>query len=317
MKKIIRPIFLIFSLIIVSCVGEVNRSNGRYQLGEVTVTTIHDYDPIPLDEYKHLNESDFANDVTEIVDEGLASYVDRQVTPDYSAANCIKYTENNLDKLRNKCIPYKREQFGKHGGANIAAYVKAAEKKGGAKAKKAAFYRAFAPLAVKIQSDTGYPASALLAQWAEETGWGTSRLLRKGNGIGGHSCFKRKSVVKYHVFKVPGKEKSGNINASCTYPRPKNEKHYYLTFETLEDSAYAQVQNLLYRKSTQKYYGKARHEISSAIQERRLANPRKVIDGLYGYAAFPPSYRNSLKKRIKRDNLERFDKITICKDGKN
>ena len=45
----------------------------------------------------------------------------------------------------------------------------------------------------------------------------------------------------------------------------------------------------------------------------RKAEPRKVLDGMKGYAAFPPDYSQKLFRRIERDNLKRFDNLTICK----
>lgn len=276
------------------------------------------YAPVPAERLENpsVSEEDFQNDFKEVLDNGLATYVNNQVTPyqgklpcDYghiAPADIEDYVE------KKECIPYQEDQFGSDGGAKLAAYIKEEAKKG-TKAKKAAFYRAFGPLAVKIQDETGYPASALLSQWAEETGWGVnSRLLRKGNGIGGHSCFREQNVVHYPVFRVPGTKKPGHIEASCTYKRPKNEGAYYLTFKTLEDSAYAQVQNILFNPKVQKNYGEARVEVFNRRKAGEKPDPYKVIDGLDGYAAFPPTYQKLLKDRVRNDNLQRFDDLTIC-----
>ena len=34
---------------------------------------------------------------------------------------------------------------------------------------------------------------------------------------------------------------------------------------------------------------------------------------MIGYAAFPPDYPQKLYRRIERDDLQRFDNLTICK----
>ncbi|MBT5093576.1 MAG: hypothetical protein HOM21_05010, partial [Halobacteriovoraceae bacterium] len=196
-----------------------------------------------------------------------------------------------------KCIKYDRGFYGNGSGDEIASYIRE-EAKNGTAAKKKAFFKTYGPLAVKIQNETGYPASALLSQWAIETAWGTSRLIRKGNGIGGHSCFKKRSEVDYPLFKVPGSDKAGSIKVECTYPRPSSEGGYYFTFKTLEDSAYAQIQNLLYKPGTKKYYNSVRNTVFAAKEKNEVADPFEVIEGLGSYAAFPPAYRNNLKKLI-------------------
>ncbi|MCO4793431.1 MAG: glucosaminidase domain-containing protein, partial [Bacteriovoracaceae bacterium] len=304
---ILNSLIILLSSFLISCEEDMthNGIHQNYDTDRYNPNFDRQYAPIPPERLDNspTREEDFQNDIDEIRSSGLASYVNNQVTPyqgkppcgyrHISPADIAEYDE------KKECIPYNRDQYGENGGAQLAAYIKEEAKKGTA-AKKAAFFRAFGPLAVKMQDETGYPASALLSQWAEETGWGvSSRLLRKGNGIGGHSCFKRKDVVEYDVFRVPGTKKPGKIKASCTYNRPSNEGAYYLTFETLEDSAYAQVQNILYNPRVQKNYGAARLEVFNSVSAKRKANPNKVIDGLVGYAAFPPTYRKQLKDRIK------------------
>ena len=307
--KFCTPLFFFLCLFtFLGCVGNVERAGDVYQVQNID----HNYDPITEDvseQEESFTDSDFQEDITQIVDDGLAEYIDQTVSPQPHCQVIMPQKDFDQDS---QCIPYNKKQFGPHGGKIISSYIKAQEKKGGTKAKKKAFYRSFAPLAVRIRQDTGYPASALLAQWAVETAWGTSRLLRKGNGIGGHSCFKKRAPVKYKVFKNPHTGEKGHINAKCVYPRPKNEKHYYLTFNTLEDSAYAQIQNIMYNPRTNRNYYRSRKEVFNALKEQRMVNPNKVVDGLVGYAAAPPSYRADLKKRIRRDKLQKFDNMIIC-----
>lgn len=320
-SKCVRTLFSFIILgTLVSCEEDMSGRGiyENYDTNRFSPNYDKKYAPIPAKrlEKTKVKESDFKEDFEAIQREGFAEYVNNQVTPyqgnlpcDYRHISPADYAEYDEKK---ECIPYNKDQYGANGGAQLAAYIKEEAKKGTA-AKKAAFFRAFGPLAVKMQDETGYPASALLSQWAEETGWGvSSKLLRKGNGIGGHSCFKRQDVVEYEVFRVPGTKESGSIKASCTYPRPSNEGHFYLTFETLEDSAYAQVQNILYNPRTERNYGAAREEIFNAVSNKEKAAPDKVIDGLVGYAAFPPNYRQQLIDRIDREGLRKYDNFVIC-----
>ena len=225
-----------------------------------------EYAPIPSQRVDRYTDEDYGDDIEHIRNHGLSSYINNAVSPklpcDYTHIAPGDITE--FDEAK-ECIPYNKDQYGANGGAQLASFIQSEAGKGTA-AKKAAFYRAFGPLAVKMQDETGYPASALLSQWAEETGWGVaSKLLRKGNGIGGHSCFSRKDSYEYPVFRKPGTKEPGSVNVSCTYKRPSAEGHYYLTFETLEDSAYAQVHNLLFNKGTQRNYGGIRAEVHAPI----------------------------------------------------
>ncbi len=317
MKISFRTLILVPVAMILSSCEEDMSHRGMYQnydTDRYSPNYNEQYAPLPPQRVDHLNEDDYESDIDNIRRNGLSTYVNNSVTPNLPCnyRHIAPGDITDFDDTK-ECIPYNKDQYGKDGGAQMAAYIKQEERKGTA-AKKAAFYRAFGPLAVKMQDETGYPASALLSQWAEETGWGVrSNLLRQGNGIGGHSCFSRKGSYDYPVFRKPGTKEPGNIKVSCTYPRPRNEKHFYLTFETLEDSAYAQVHNLLFNEKTVENYGGIRAEVHAANIAKRKADPRKVLDGMVGYAEFPPDYPDKLYERIERDDLKRFDNLTICK----
>lgn len=316
-KKLKHILWLVPVLLVMSSCDEDMSYKGmhqNYDTDRYKPNYNEEYAPIPAQRTDRYSDEDYGNDIDHIRAHGLSSYIDNAVTPDLPCgyAHIAPGDITEFDETK-ECIPYNKDQFGANGGTQLAAFIQSESGKGTA-AKKAAFYRAFGPLAVKMQDETGYPASALLSQWAEETGWGvSSRLLRRGNGIGGHSCFSRKDSYEYPVFRKPGTKEPGSINVSCTYNRPSNEGHYYLTFETLEDSAYAQVHNLLFNRGTQRNYGGIRAEVHAANIANRKAEPRKVLDGMKGYAAFPPDYSQKLFRRIERDNLKRFDNLTICK----
>lgn len=182
--------------------------------------------------------------------------------------------------------------------------------------KKRAFEEYFAPLAVYVQSKTGYPASALLAQWANETAWGTSKQIRVNNNIGGHSCFKYSRRYKYPTKgKIPSYI-SPQINVSCTYSRPANEKGYYLTFGSLLEASLAQTYNILHNPATADNYVGTRNVVGNALKNKKKPNPEKCIAGLSGYAAFPASYRNDLIRTLRANNYTKYDEKAICGIGK-
>ena len=205
-------ILTLFLGLLIGCENEDMSYNGLYEnVDQDKYKPNYDsrYAPIPgnsstsTDDDDDFSEPDLRSAVNVIQREGLAEYVNDRVSPYNGNDPCKDYIAPadiaEFDEKK-ECIPYNKNQYGENGGAQLASYIKEEAKKG-TKAKKAAFFRAFGPLAVKMQDETGYPASALLSQWAEETGWGvSSRLLRKGNGIGGHSCFSKKEELDYHVF---------------------------------------------------------------------------------------------------------------------
>lgn len=178
--------------------------------------------------------------------------------------------------------------------------------------KKAAFESYFVPLAVYVQSKTGYPASALLAQWAIETAWGTSKQIRVNNNIGGHSCFKYKPRYTYpNKSPLPSYVKPP-FNARCTYMRPKSEGGFYMTFANMLEASLSQVYNILHNPGTSKNYAGTRNEVRNALKSGRRPNPVRVINGLSGYAAFPPSYKRDLINQMKREGYQRYDDKNIC-----
>ena len=63
---------------------------------------------------------------------------------------------------------------------------------------------------------------------------------------------------------------------------------------------------------TKEIYGDSRNVIKQAALKNEKANPFKVIDGLGAYAAFPPDYRERLKKRLRSEKLQSYDDMEIC-----
>lgn len=193
-------------------------------------------------------------------------------------------------------------------GSKISEAIKGAEN------KKAAFEAYFGPLAVFVQTKTGYPASALLAQWAIETAWGTSKQIRVNNNIGGHSCFSMKPEYKYpNKTPLPAYVKPP-FNASCTYKRPPAEGGYYIKFANILEASLSQVYNILDNPSTSENYGKSRAEIRNSLQKGEKPDPVRVINGLSGYADFPESYKRDLIEQMKHEGYEKYDDKNLCGD---
>lgn len=189
----------------------------------------------------------------------------------------------------------------------------------GAKNKKAAFEKYFGPLAVYVQSRTGYPASALLAQWADETAWGTSKQVRVNNNIGGHSCFKYNEEYSYPPAsrgEAPDFAKPP-FKVECTYKRPSNEGSYYMTFANMIDASLSQVYNILHNPATHKNYASARKVVGEALRDKVKPDPARVIRGLNGYAAFPPDYKERLIKHMRNEGYEEYDNRDICREEKS
>lgn len=188
---------------------------------------------------------------------------------------------------------------------------KFASKIANSKNRRETFKEIYGPLAVHLQERTGYPASALLSQWSEETTWGTSKQARVNNNIGGHSCFTRREDYLYPTDYVPEYMKPQKM-VDCTYKRPRRERGMYITFGNILDASFSQVYNILDNPKTSGAYGDARDEVRDAVAKNERPDPFKVIDGLEGYAAFPNDYLDTLKKRIKEENFTAFDKMEIC-----
>lgn len=216
----------------------------------------------------------------------------------------------NVPIQRNgSCIDFNMDFYkDSNSGAKMARAISSS------KNRKQAFEKYFAPLAVYVQQKTGYPASALLTQWADETAWGTSKQVRVNNNIGGHSCFKFNPRYKYPIAsRQPGPSYiNPPVNVRCTYPRPIREGGFYMTFGNIVDASLSQVYNILHNPGTARNYAGARNEVRNAIQAGRKPNPARVINGLAGYAAFPPDYRARLITRMNNEGYQRYDDKTIC-----
>lgn len=178
---------------------------------------------------------------------------------------------------------------------------------------KADFIRIYAPLAVYMQQQSGWPASALLAQWADETGWGRSTQVRVNNNIAGHSCFgpmAGRTRISYPVDSPSPQYITPKIKVDCTYKRPEGARYH--TFDSMLDSAKAHVYNVLDNPRTNRWYSQARAEVNRALLAEEKPDPKKVVLGLNGYAAAGTSYINRVIGHIEYNDFEAYDDLTIC-----
>jgi len=207
------------------------------------------------------------------------------------------------------CVNYDEKLYKKSTSEGIAWM----NKEGNSANKKQNFINYMAPIAVKVQQKTGLPASLIMAQAIQETGWGTSNLFAKGNAAFGHSCWSKQSshTRKVQISDSPAEFK--DIKVKCKKKRPSSEGGRYLTFENMEDSVWAYADNVLYNEKTAKYYGKVRYAVKKAALEGKAASYRDVIPGLSSYAA-DPGYQKKLGRLIKSKNLYKFDNLKLCED---
>lgn len=172
------------------------------------------------------------------------------------------------------------------------------------KARVEAFKNYYGPLAVALQKATGYPASLMISQWAEESGWGSSTNYRVMNNIAGHRCWKagEKRVIK---VQIPGMEKE--IVTSCE----RNGKGgiLYLKFPNPIDSTLSYIQNLMYAENTAKAYQSIRAEVAKA--KPGLVEWRKMMPGLRSYCPWD-QYQVNIPNILRNNKLEEWEKKEVC-----
>lgn len=222
------------------------------------------------------------------------------------------------------CVSFNEEEYGEEGGKKLGDAVRAGMQEGTA-AKKEAFFKQMAPLAIRIQTKTGMPASLLLAQWAQETGWGVGSsngssprndILEDHNIIAGHSCWTRSETPEDMAISEDLDLGVTTINTRCNVERPANEGGFYLSFDTFEEGAYAHVQNLLKNPGTADAYEQIRQIHSRAVENGQVADSLAMADGLSDYAA-DPNYVTSIKRLINDNDLQKFDAFSICGEMPN
>ncbi len=189
--------------------------------------------------------------------------------------------------------------------------------------KKRKFKELFGPIAVHIQTLTGWPASVTLSQMALETNWGTSNVFKRLNNFGGHSCTRMNINARREVRNISLKRylrtnphsmgsiiKEKNrvfLKTPCTYPRPKNEGYFYRSFESVLDAAYLYADNVLANSA----YKNAQGYIAAAHKKGQRPDPYEVIRGLGAYAA-DKNYRTKLKNIMKANDFGTYNNVKEC-----
>jgi uncharacterized protein YgiM (DUF1202 family) len=166
-----------------------------------------------------------------------------------------------------------------------------------------------APVAVHIQSLTGFPASVIIAQSAIESAWGRSSLFRKDKAPFGQSCWSYYGDNRNSSFTSGGV--TMRYRAICGNRRPANEGGRYVKFSSYLGSIYAYIENLLKNPDTRRAYSSIRYHTSIARKNTRVADYKKIAAGLNHYAA-ASSYPRDVRRTIDKSRLYKYDKYKIC-----
>lgn len=136
----------------------------------------------------------------------------------------------------------------------------------------------FAELLSRVDS---IPADLVLAQAANESGWGTSRFARAGNNLFGMWTYN---------------EKKGLIPKN----RAKGEKHAVRIFASLRDSVRVYMRNL----NTHAAYQLLRDSRTSFRSQDKALKGWKLAQGLLKYSTRGKNYVAELQSMIKSNQLE-------------
>lgn len=168
-----------------------------------------------------------------------------------------------------------------------------------------AFAEYLTPIAQYIQALTGFPASVLIAQAGIETGWGTSSLFRRHNGLFGKSCWRKGSRLNTS-FSMSGVDVA--FRGNCAVDRPAGEGGQYYVYDEREDSVWAYMYNVMYDDHS--FYNGIRKDIQSARRQSptAVADWQKVADGLKYYSIQGNKYIATIKQTIRNHDLDKIDR---------
>jgi len=128
------------------------------------------------------------------------------------------------------------------------------------------------------------PTSLVLAQAANESGWGTSRFAREGNNIFGQWCFDEGCGL------VPER-------------RPNNASHEVRAFDSVEASVKAYFQNI----NTNPSYAYLRELRADMRAHGEPLNSLVLAHGLSRYSERGHAYVSELQSIIRFNGLSNFD----------
>lgn len=168
-----------------------------------------------------------------------------------------------------------------------------------------AFIQYFAPVAQYIQIETGFPASVMIAQIAQETGWGSSLQFRFYKNLTGKSCFNLNDSIDADFFMGSTRV---SFEATCSNSRPPEEGGFYYRYRTRKESIVAYIHNLLFAEN--EHYPRIREEIAhinnTTDSPYLVANRETIINGLTNYAT-DPKYKSKLRSIINTNELYKLD----------
>jgi len=152
-------------------------------------------------------------------------------------------------------------------------------------------------LATLLQRVDAVPASLVLAQAANESGWGTSRFARQGNNLFGIWCFKAGCGLK------PLKRTPGLTHEVARFDSVEaGVRHYIHTINT--HSAYADLRDIRARARQQA----AQPELLSVLGEDELQRSmgEQLAEGLLAYSERGEEYVREIQAMIRVNELHRF-----------
>jgi uncharacterized FlgJ-related protein len=175
--------------------------------------------------------------------------------------------------------------------------------------RKKAFLHYWGPHAVMIQEKSGLPASVLLAQWAEESFWGSSNLYVKANNLSGHFCPARKAGETYE-YEIKFADYSRVMVAQCGGDTAQKGSRA-LIFASPVDSAWAHAYNLTQAPSREASYRQLRAEAANA-KPGQPADWRKILPELDRHYAPGQSYGKKIANHITSKGLDSWEKVRLC-----
>lgn len=134
----------------------------------------------------------------------------------------------------------------------------------------------------------GVPAGLVMAQAANESGWGTSRFSREVNNLFGEWTWNAEQGV---------------LPAS----RPEGASHYVRRFENLQDSVRAYMHNL----NSGRAYSKLRHLRAQMRKADEQLDPQRLAEGLLYYSARGEEYIREIQLMIRGNGLNRLGPLDL------
>lgn len=183
------------------------------------------------------------------------------------------------------------------------------------KGLKESFMNFFGPLSLHLSNISGYPASVMMSQWSEETGWGAGGTFGKGEtlNIAGVSCFDERESFVSREAKFSKSGKSVNISTNCGTLRPGVEGDMYKGYKNLIEAGYDYVHNLVDNPNMAKPYEKVREVVKNMnLSSREKAD--QVISAIAkgGYAT-NAHYKKNLLSIMSTNGYWKYDQKELCK----